>query len=69
MWVQKGESASGAKQLSMGFGFVEYSSSAAAREALRLMKNVVLDGHTLEVGTICIRATIKIPSETCPTLL
>jgi RNA recognition motif-containing protein len=46
--LQKGDTA-GAKQLSMGFGFVEYSSTSAAKEALRLMKGFVLEGHTLEV--------------------
>lgn len=35
--------------LSMGYGFVEYSTVALAREALRTMDGTLLDGHKLQV--------------------
>lgn len=38
-----------AHPLSMGFGFVEFSSEAAAQQALKDLQHTELDGHTLEL--------------------
>ena len=37
------------RQLSMGFGFVEFDSDAAARKAMKKMQGSFLDGHSLEI--------------------
>jgi len=35
--------------LSMGYGFVEYKTSASASKALKVLQHTVLDGHQLEL--------------------
>ena len=37
------------RQLSMGFGFIEFDSDAAARKAMKKMQGSFLDGHSLEI--------------------
>lgn len=37
------------RQLSMGFGFVEFDSEGAARQALKKMQGTVLNGHAMEI--------------------
>jgi len=37
------------RQLSMGFGFVEFDSDTAARKAMKKMQGTFLDGHSLEI--------------------
>ena len=41
--------AKGDAKLSMGFGFLEFASSAHAHDALSTLNHSVLDGHTLEI--------------------
>ena len=33
----------------MGYGFVEYKTSAAAKDALKVLQHAMLDGHQLEL--------------------
>jgi len=35
--------------LSMGYGFVEYKTPSAAKEALKILQHTKLDGHQLEL--------------------
>ena len=37
------------RQLSMGFGFIEFDSDTAARKAMKKMQGTFLDGHSLEI--------------------
>jgi multiple RNA-binding domain-containing protein 1 len=37
------------KELSMGYGFVEFASKESAREILRKLQGALLDGHTLHI--------------------
>jgi len=49
----------GTVKLSMGFGFVEYASSAAAQTAMAQLHDSNLDGHSLEVKPSDKRLTVQ----------
>ncbi|KAL3797922.1 hypothetical protein ACHAWO_001403 [Cyclotella atomus] len=52
-----------AKQLSMGFGFVEFASQEEAKKALKAMHGNLVDGHALEV-----KLSSKNLTETAPVM-